>query len=175
MSQIEDVQLELDSLLCKQSTETLVEICGYFEAKNSADGKRRPELVRIIRNDVENTLAMADDNFDGGIFLRDAIAMIEGTPPPLERSEEELIVQMEVLSIEKKLEELKQLQIESDNARKTLLEQLRAAKGKVSETEYFDLTCTVADNTLKVVKAEPSVLESLKYLVKLVSRDKRTN
>ena len=158
MSQIEDLQLELDSLLCKQSTEALVELCGYFEVKNSVDGKSRSELVRLIRNDVENTLATADDNFDGDIFLRDAISKIKGTPPPLERSEEELIVQMEVLSIEKKLEELKQLQIESDNARKTLLEQLRAAKGKVSETDHSDLTCNVVDTTVKVVKAEPSVL-----------------
>ena len=54
MSQIEDLQLELDSLLCKQSTETLVELCGYVEVKDSVDGKSRSELVRIIRNDVEN-------------------------------------------------------------------------------------------------------------------------
>ena len=99
------------------------------------------------------SLTTADDNFDGEIFLRDAISKIKGTPPPLERSEEEFIVQMEVLSIEKKLEELKQLQIESDNARKTLLEQLRAAKGKVSETDHSDLTCNVVDTTVKVVKA----------------------
>ena len=159
MSQIEDLQLELNSLLRKQSTETLVELCGYFEVKDSVDGKGRSELVRLIRNDVENTLATADENFDGEIFfLRDAISKIKGTTPPLERSEEEFIVQMEVLSIEKKLEELKQLQIESDNARKTLLEQLRAAKGKVSKTDHSDLTCKVADTTVKVVKAEPSVL-----------------
>ena len=66
------------------------------------------------------TFATADGKFDGDIFLRYAIAKIKGTPPTLERSEEEFIVQMEVLSIEKKLEELKQLQIESDNGRKPL-------------------------------------------------------
>ena len=160
MSQIEDLQLELDSLLCKQSTETLVELCGYFEVKDSVDGKSRCELVRLLGNDVENTLTTADDNFDGDIFLHDAISKIKGTPPLLERSEEEFIVQMEVLSIEKKLEELTQLQIESDTARKTLLEQVRAAKGKVSEADHSDLTCNVADNTVKVVKAKPSVLIS---------------
>ena len=157
MSQVEDLQLELDSLICKQSIDKLVEPCGYFEVKDSVDGKRRFELVKIIRNDVENTLSTADDNFDVHIFLRDAISKINGTPLPLERSEEELIVQMEVLTIEKKLEELRQLQLESDSAKKTLLEQ-RAAKGKVSETDHSDLTNTVAANTVKVVKGEPSML-----------------
>ena len=108
-----DLQLELDSLICKQSIDKLVELCGCVEVKDSVDGKSRSELVRIIINDVENTLSTADDNFDVHIFLRDAISKIKGTPPPLERSEEELIVQMEVLTIEKKLEELRQLQLES--------------------------------------------------------------
>ena len=158
MSQIEDLQLELDSLICKQSIEKLLELCGYLEVKDPIDGKSRSELVKIIRNDVENTLSTADDNFDEHIFLRDAISKINGTPPPLERSEEELIVQMEVLNIEKKLEELRQLQLESDSAKKTLLEQLRAAKGKVSETDHSDLASTVAANTVKLVKGEPSML-----------------
>ena len=158
MSQIEDLQLELDSLMCKQSVEKLLELCGYFEVKDPVDGKSRSELVKIIRNDVENTLSTADDNFDEHIFLRDAISKINGTPPPLERSEEELIVQMEVVNIEKKLKELRQLQLESDSAKKTLLEQLRAAKGKVSETDHSDLTSTVAANTVKLVKGEPSML-----------------
>ena len=96
MSQIEDLQLELDSLICKQSIEKLLELCGYLEVKDPIDGKSRSELVKIIRNDVENTLSTADDNFDVHIFLLDAISKINGTPPPLERSEEELIVQMEV-------------------------------------------------------------------------------
>ena len=158
MSQIEDLQLELDSLICKQSIDKLVELCGYFEVKDPIDGKSRSELVKIIRNDVENTLSTADDNFDVHIFLRDAISKVNGTPPPLERSEEELIVQMEVVNIEKKLKELRQLQLESDSAKKTLLEQLRAAKGKVSGTDHSDLTSTVAANTVKLVKGEPSML-----------------
>ena len=65
---------------------------------------------------------------------------------------------MEVLTIEKKLEELRQLQLESDIAKKTLLEQLRAGKGKVSENDHSDLTSTVAVNTVKLVKEEPSML-----------------
>ena len=86
MPQIEDLQLELDSLICKQSIDKLVELCGYFQVKDPVDGKNRSELVKIIRNDVENTLSTADDNFDVHIFLRDAIPKINGTPPPLERS-----------------------------------------------------------------------------------------
>ena len=158
MSQIEDLQLELDSLICKQRIDKLVEICGYFEVKDPVDGKSRSELVKIIRNDVENTLSTVADNFDVHIFLRDAISKINGAPPPLEQYEEELKVQIEVLNIEKKLEALRQLHLESDTAKKTLLEQLIAAKGQVSETDQSDLTSIVAANTVKLVKGEPSML-----------------
>jgi len=50
MSQTEDLQLELDSLICKQSVEKLLELCGYLEVKDPIDGKSRSELVKIIRN-----------------------------------------------------------------------------------------------------------------------------
>ena len=46
------------------------------------------------------TLHMADDNFDGDIFLCDTIAKITGTPLQLQ-------VQMEVLIIDRQLEELR--------------------------------------------------------------------
>ena len=62
MSQIEDLQLELDSLICRQSIEKLLELCCYLEVKDPIDGKSRSELVKIIRNDVENTLSTADDD-----------------------------------------------------------------------------------------------------------------
>ena len=82
MSQIEDLQLELDSLLCKQSIDKLVELCGYFEVKDPVDDESRSELLKIIINDVENTLSTAGDNFDLEIFLFDAVYGIYGTPPP---------------------------------------------------------------------------------------------
>ena len=45
MPQIKDLQLELDSLISKQSIDSLVELCGYFEVKDPFDGKSRSELV----------------------------------------------------------------------------------------------------------------------------------
>ena len=50
------------------------------------------------------------------------------------------------------------MQLESDNAKRTRLEQLRAVKGKVLETDHSDLTSTVAANTVKLVKGEASML-----------------
>ena len=82
MSQIKDLQLELDSLICKQAIDKLVELYGYFEVKDPVDDKSRSELVKIIRNYVENTLSTADDIFDVHILLRDAISKINSTPPP---------------------------------------------------------------------------------------------
>ena len=112
MSQTEDLQLELDLLLCKQYSDKLSELCGYFQAKDPIYGKSRSELVNILRKDVEDTLSTVDDNFDVLIFLKDDIPKVNGTPPPLKRSEEELIVQMEVVTIETKFEELRHLQKE---------------------------------------------------------------
>ena len=81
MSQIKDLQLEHDSLLCKQSIDKVVELCGYFEVEGPVDKKSRSELVKIIRKDVENTGSMANDYFDVDIFLQDAISKIKGTSP----------------------------------------------------------------------------------------------
>ena len=81
MSQIEDLQLEHDSLLCKQSIDRVVELCGYFEVEDPVDKKSRSELVKIIRKDVENTVSMANDYFDVDILLQDAISKIKGTSP----------------------------------------------------------------------------------------------
>ena len=159
MSHIEDLQFELDSLLCKQSIDKLVELCSHFAVKDPVDGKSRSELVRIIRNTVEDTFSTANDEFDGDIFLLDAISKIKGTPPPLERSAEELAAQKEVLILEKKLEDLRLLQLETENTRKTLLGQLKVAKGKVSDTDPSDVASNAATHAVKLdaVKSELSM------------------
>ena len=67
---------------------------------------------------------------------------MRGTPPPLEWSAEELAAQKEVLILEKKLEDLRLLQLETDNTRKTLLGRLKVAKEKVSEQILLMLQVT---------------------------------
>ena len=81
MSDIEDLQLKLDSILCKQNIDKLIELCSHFAVKDPVDGKSRSKLLRISRNTVEDTFSTANDYFDGDILLHDAISKIRGTPP----------------------------------------------------------------------------------------------
>ena len=101
----------------------------------------------------------ANDDFDGDIFLHDAMSKIKGTAPPLEQSAEELAAQKDVLILEKKLKDLRLLQLETDITRKTLLGKLKVAKGKVSETDPSDASSNTAAYAVKVdaAKSEPSM------------------
>ena len=145
MSEIEDLQLEFDSLLCQQSVEKLSEICVYLKVEELVDGKSRSQLVKIIRNVVDNVLLDPKD-VDVDIFLRDAISKLTGTPPPLEKSPEEIKAQSRVSDLEGQLRDLQLLQEESENARENILEQLREAKEKISEITHNERV----DNSSKV-------------------------
>ena len=57
MSNTDDLQLELDALLCKQTVEQLLELAVYFDVEEAVEGRSRCQLVRIIRNAVEETLS----------------------------------------------------------------------------------------------------------------------
>ena len=93
--------------------------------------KRRINVTWLTIHEYTGAeISTTDDNFDVHTFLRDAISKVKGTPPPLERSEEELIVQMEVLTIEKKFEELRKLQLESDKCKENPFRTIKSRKGK---------------------------------------------
>ena len=49
MSDTDDLQLELDALLCKQNVEQLLELAVYFDVEEAVEGRSRCQLVRIIR------------------------------------------------------------------------------------------------------------------------------
>ena len=87
------------------------------------NGKSRSQLVKIIRNVVDNVLLDPKD-VDLDIFLRDAISKLKGTPPQLEKSPQEFKAQTRISDLEGQLRDLQLLQEESQNARETILEQL---------------------------------------------------
>ena len=154
------LQLELDALLCKQNVEQLLELAVYFDVEEAVEGRSRCQLVRIIRNAVKETLSHPKEDFNVTIFLNDAISKVKGTSSIPSRPTDQTKTQHEILDIEQQLADLNQLQIESNNARQTLLEQLKNAKGKLLETNPSDCAISnVADNSKpESVKPGPSVL-----------------
>ena len=77
------------------SIEKLSEISVYLKVEELVDGKSRSQLVKIVRNVVDNILLDPKD-VDVDIFLRDAISKLKGTPPPLEKSPEQIKAQTRV-------------------------------------------------------------------------------
>ena len=155
MSDSDNLQLELDALLCKQSVEQLLELAVYFDIEEGVDGRSRCQLVKIIRNAVEETLSNSKEDFDVTIFLNDAISKIKGTSSIPNRPADQSNAQYEILDFEQQLADLNQLQIESDNARQALLEQLKNAKGKLLKTNLSDFASSNVANNSKLESVKP--------------------
>ena len=93
MAEIEEIQVELESTLCSQTTEKLIELSNYFKLEVSTDiNKSKLKLLKSIRNYVEDRLKKepTEDEISSGAlpreeFLKDAIAFLVGQPPPLEK------------------------------------------------------------------------------------------
>ena len=154
MSEIEDLQLELDALLCHQSIEKLLELSILLKVKESIEDKSRSQLVKIIRNAIEEAISNPTEDFNVDTFLRDTISNVKGSPSSLPKSEEQTRVQQEISYLEKQLDDLRLLQLESDKTRKTLSEQLRAAKQKVTETSISDSIDSASANLTNPAKSE---------------------
>ena len=120
MSNTDDLQLELDALRCKQTVEQLLELAVYFDVEEAVEGRSRCQLVRIIRNAVEETLSHPKEDFNVTIFLNAAISKVKGTSSIPSRPTDQTNTQNKILDIEQQLADLNQLQIESDNARQTI-------------------------------------------------------
>ena len=89
------------------------------------------------------------------IFLNNAISKEKGAPSIPNGLAGQANAQHLILDIEKQLVDLNQLQIESDNARHTLLEQLKAAKGKLLERSPSDCASSNVANSLKPQSIRP--------------------
>ena len=81
-SDIEDLQLELNALLCNQSIEKLLELSILLKVKESTEG------------------------FNVETFLHDTISNVKGSPSPLHKSEKQTRVQQEISYLEKQLNNL---------------------------------------------------------------------
>ena len=139
---VETLQLQFESLICKQNLAQLVDTCNYLKIEESVEDKTALQIVKIIRHFVEDVVATPGDR-DIEVFLGDAVAYVTGSAPPLEKSEDE----RKVTDLENKLRLLK-LQQESQVGE--LLRELREVQSKVSENSVMS---SVVDNTAKVVSS----------------------
>ena len=133
----------------------MLELAVYFDVEEAVESRSRCQLVRILRNAVEETLSHPKEDFNVTIFLNDAISKVKGTSSIPNRPADQTNAQHEILENEQQLADLNQLQRESDNARQTLLEQLKAAKGKLLETTPSDCASNNVANNSKPESIKP--------------------
>ena len=66
MDALEQLLIELDGLLCQQTTEKLLELIAHLQVKTSTEGKSKFKLINIIC--AHNTEALeAEGGLDGGV------------------------------------------------------------------------------------------------------------
>ena len=85
---VETLQLQFESLICKQNLAQLVDTCNYLKIEESVEDKTALQIVKIIQHFVEDVVATPGDR-DIEVFLGDAVAYVTGSAPPLEKSEDE--------------------------------------------------------------------------------------
>ena len=131
----------------------MLELSILLKVKESIEDKSRSQLVKIIRNAIEEAISNPTEDFNVDT-LRDTISNVKGPPSSLPKSEEQIRVQQEISYLEKQLDDLRLLQLESDKTRKTLSEQLRAAKQKVTETSISDRIDSASANLTNPAKSD---------------------
>ena len=131
MAEIEEIQVELESTLCSQTTEKLIELSNYFKIEVSADLKSKLKLLKLIRNYLEDRLKKepTEDEVSSGAlsreeFLKDAIASLVGQPPPLEKDQAD----KEIALLEQMYSDLKIKQEQEMNDLKGKLSKLKQQK-----------------------------------------------
>ena len=140
MAEIEEIQIELESTLCSQTTEKLIELSNYFKLEVSTDiNKSKLKLLKSIRNYVEDRSKKepTEDEISSGAlpreeFLKDAI------PPSLEKDQTD----KEIALLEKLYSDSKIKQEQEMNDLKENLSKLKQQKKDVkpSENEVDGLT-----------------------------------
>ena len=88
MSQIDNLELELDSLLNQQTGEQLSELFTHLEIAGSVEGKTKLQIIKLLRSHVEKLISKPGE-VDLEVYLRDAISYLNKIPPPLEKTEDE--------------------------------------------------------------------------------------
>ena len=100
MVEIEDLQVELESIICVQKLERLIDLAKYFKLEIDPEVKTKLTVIKLLRKHIEETIANEPGTSPYEQFLKDAVSFLTGEPPPLEHAEE-------IAKLEKQYDELK--------------------------------------------------------------------
>ena len=88
MAKIEDLQVELESIICVQKLKRLIDLAKYFKLEIDPEAKTKLAVIKLSRKHIEETIAKEPGTLPHEQFLKDAASFLTGEPPPLEHAEE---------------------------------------------------------------------------------------
>ena len=100
MAEIEDLQVELESIIWVQKLERLIDLAKYFKLEIDPEVKTKLTVIKLLRKHIEETIANEPGTSPHEQFLKDAVSFLTGEPPPLEHAEE-------IVKLQKQYDELK--------------------------------------------------------------------
>ena len=156
MDALKQLLIDLDGLLCQQTTEKLLELIAHLKVKTSTEGKSKFKLINIICAHYTEALETeCECGPDGGVtpdeFVQDQIAFISNKPPPLGKDKAE----EEMYELQKQLDTLKMKQLEELSE---IESKLKKAKEKCGSTEPKSTSMSEeSKGASKILEAAPEI------------------
>ena len=131
MAELEPLLINLDSLMCQQTLERLLELHKHLKITTSATGKSKLKLIGMIRAHNEEKL---EGEIETGVtpeeYLQDQIALLTDLiPPPL------VSLEKDQAEIEKNEKELKDLEKQFNELKSKQESELNELKEKLSKAK----------------------------------------
>ena len=132
MAELEPLLINLDSLMCQQTLERLLELHKHLKITTPATGKSKLKLIGMIRAHNEEKL---EGEIETGVtpeeYLQDQIALLTDLiPPPLVSLEKD---QAEIENSEKELKDLEKQFNELKSKQESELNELKEKLSKAKE------------------------------------------
>ena len=162
MAETEDLQVELESIICVQKLERLIDLAKYFQLEIEPEVKTKLTVIKLLRKHIEETVANEPGTSPHEQFLKDAVSFLTGELPPLEHAEE-------IAKIQKQYDELKTKSKQELSDVKQKLDALQgpsALKAKCNESTHETET-TVKQADEGKVQLSSAALLSLKREFKI--------
>ena len=162
MAEIEDLQVELESIICVQKLERLIDLAKYFKLEIDSEVKTKLAVIKLLRKHIKETIAKEPGTSPHEQFLKDAASFLTGEPPPLEYAEE-------IAKLQKQYDKLKTKSEQEMSDVKQKLDALQgpnALKAKSNESTH-ETEATVKQADEGKVQLSSAVLLSLKREFKI--------
>ena len=77
MAEIEDLQVELESIICVQKLERLIDLAKYFNLEIDPEVKTKLTVIKLLRKHIEETIANEPGTSPDEQFLKDAVSFFD--------------------------------------------------------------------------------------------------